>query len=81
MKTALKKSLIGLICLLGGISAFYPSQKNNSNSEVYLQLANIDALASNEGSSIHCIGSGSIDCNGRKVDLRLSVFSLPIYNK
>lgn len=80
IKIKIRKGIIGIICVVGGIILTHTA-KNNSpmNSKFYLLLDNIEALASNEGKKDFCVGSGSIDCNGRKVEYKVSTFSLPIY--
>lgn len=39
-------------------------------------LANIEALANNEGPALSCAGSGSIDCIGYKVEIKITGLSL-----
>jgi hypothetical protein len=49
----------------------------------YLQFANVEALASNEGgaegSLTYCMGSGSIDCYDHKVERKIVALSPPLY--
>lgn len=71
MKRLLKISFLST-CIA---AAFYFS--TSENEEVHdLVFNNIEALASGEGSSDHCFGSGSVDCRGYKVDWKISGYSL-----
>ena len=82
IKIKIRKSIIGIICVIGGIILTHTVKNNsamNSNSNIYLLLGNIEALASNEGRRDYCVGFGSIDCNGQKAEYKVSTFSLPLY--
>lgn len=55
------------------VNCIFESPKQFSN----LTLNNIEALASGEGEpNIYCIGTGSIDCEGRKVLTKYNPLSL-----
>lgn len=68
MKNKIKKSIISIVFIAGGIIVLN-TMKNDTNTSLndYLQLENIEALAASETGNAHlCIGSGSVDCNGYK---------------
>jgi hypothetical protein len=82
MNTKIKKSIIGVMCIIGVIFWAHTTKKSSDvHFNTYLQFANIEALASNEGSATYCMGSGSIDCSGYKVERKIIAFSPPLYNK
>lgn len=72
------KQLFKITFLLACVaSAFYLG--TSENKEVHdLAINNIEALAREEGSSgsVHCFGSGSVDCLGYKVSYRFDNYSL-----
>lgn len=75
MKKNLIKRMLALICL-GGIYFYNTSDATDIN---LLALENIEALAQGEGDdniNIVCLGNGSIDCRGHKVDEKITGFSL-----
>lgn len=79
MNVKIKKSIFGIACMISGV-ILVNITKESSAPIVSLQLENVEALASNEGSGNYiCIGSGSVDCNGYKVEGMVRPFSLPIY--
>ena len=80
MNIKIKTGIVGIVCLIGGTLLVHTARNSSEiNPNVYLQLDNINALASNEGGKNYCSGSGSIDCNGQKVEQKISTFGLPIY--
>lgn len=74
MKKNIGKGIVALFCL-GGIYFL-----NTPDTTVTSRLAfeNIEALAEGEGSgeNYKCYGTGSIDCYGRKVEEKITGFSL-----
>lgn len=70
------KQLFKITFLLACVaSAFYLG--TSENKEVHdIAFNNIEALASGEGGSVHCFGSGSVDCLGHKVSYRFDNYSL-----
>jgi hypothetical protein len=82
MNTKIRKNIVGAMCIIIGVVLGAHAAKKNSgvHANTYLQLANMEALASNEATSTYCIGSGSIDCNGYKVERKAIIFSPPLYN-
>lgn len=82
MNTKIKKSIVGLMCIIGGAFSLYMIEKDSEVSfNGYLHLDNVEALASNEGWINDCVGIGSVDCNGRKVKSKSSIFSIPLLYK
>jgi hypothetical protein len=84
MNTKVKKSIIGVMCIIGVAFWAYMAKENSDvHFNTYLQLANVEALASTEGSAggsaTYCMGSGSIDCSGHKVERKIVAFSPPLY--
>lgn len=67
---AVKLFFVSIVACM--IVANFPSMvKNTDKTTMDMTLENIEALAQGEGSIRWCIGSGSIDCNGVKVELKI----------
>ncbi|MDR1091783.1 MAG: NVEALA domain-containing protein [Prevotella sp.] len=86
MNTKVKKSIIGVMCIMGVAFWAYTAKKGSDvHFNTYLQFANVEALAANEGgvggggSGIFCLGSGSVDCLGYKVEKKATIYSPPQY--
>lgn len=73
MKRLTYKALFGVAVMIG-ICYFFMEEKSTIES---LTFENIEALASGENESLfRCYGSGSIDCHGHKVEMKISGLSL-----
>lgn len=73
----MKKTIIKCVVVACGVIAgcYLYSQKENNISDVVLQ--NIEALAEDEYSeATFCYGRGSVDCFGRKVEMKIEGLSL-----
>ena len=80
MTTKVKKSIMGVMCIMGVVFCVHTAKKDSdARFDTWLQLANAEALASGEAGSIYCIGSGSVDCHGYKVERKIVMFSPPLY--
>jgi hypothetical protein len=80
MNTKIRKSIIGVMCIIGVAFWAYTTKKSSDvHFNTYLQLANIEALASDEANATYCFGLGSIDCLGHKVERKLVAYSPPLY--
>lgn len=71
----MKRLVLKSSFLLVAIASLYCFQKKENRTLKNLALANIEALAAGEGGGTTCIGSGSIDCYGYKVDYKATDFS------
>ncbi|MDL2245420.1 NVEALA domain-containing protein [Parabacteroides sp. OttesenSCG-928-J18] len=73
MKQRTKVILIG-ICLILCCTMFKKKDKKDLSE---LALVNVEALAENEGISRYfCIGIGTVDCHGHKVEFMIDNYSL-----
>lgn len=73
MKKIILKGTVIIACIAGAYYLYTGQSSNVTN----LALANIEALASGEsGGNFHCFGSGSVDCLGQKVDMKIGGFRL-----
>jgi len=68
MKTKIKLLLIVLVfCLIGGAYSLVEDQQIKD-----LAFDNVEALASSEGGSgTHCVGYGSMSCNGGYAEFKV----------
>lgn len=72
----MKRLVLKVSFLLIAIVGVYCFQEKENNTIKNLAFANIEALAAGEGGSTICIGSGSIDCRGYKVDWKATGYGL-----
>lgn len=73
----MKRLILKISFLLVAIVGIYCFQEKENDTINNLAFENIEALAAGEGGgSTTCIGSGSIDCYGIKVDWKITSFSL-----
>lgn len=84
MKRSMKLRFYCTICV--SIVSIWGISNTNSNFpknqvESFLQIENVEALASNEGVAKYCVGSGSVDCNGYKAEIVYTLFNLPLKYK
>jgi hypothetical protein len=80
MNTKIRKSIIGVMCIIGVAFWAYTTKKSSDvHFNTYLQLANVEALASDEETATYCLGLGSIDCRGYKVESKAIIYSPPLY--
>ena len=74
MKMKVTKVLLAAILCISAIY-FYNTKRAILINE--LTFENIEALAQREdGGNYYCYGDGSIECDGRNVDVKISDFSL-----
>ncbi|RHJ93056.1 hypothetical protein [Parabacteroides bouchesdurhonensis] len=69
MKTSMTKKMLLIIGVLGFflVSVFLVKQ-HEENVDIRL-CSNVEALAGGEGGGVmYCLGSGTVDCSGFKVD-------------
>lgn len=72
----MKRLVLKVSFLLVAIVGIYCFQEKENNTIKNLAFENIEALAAGEGTGGVCIGSGSVDCRGYKVDWKVTGFSL-----
>lgn len=72
------KTLVKLILAAGCLAAIaYFSNDREANKLNQLASQNIEALAQGEnGGNVYCYYSGSVDCRGYKVEIKISGLSL-----
>ena len=74
-KNVMKVSLL-ILCVAGGC-LFQVGNKQTMLNE--LAMDNIEALAGGESSEGYaCLGSGTVDCYGRNVEIKVTGYSLDI---
>lgn len=77
-KYAIVKMKKKVLVVLIGLGAIYGASRFTGNESVSdLAFQNIEALAQYEtGENYYCINFGDIDCNGVKVDYKMTGFSI-----
>lgn len=75
MKKACLKITIGITCMVAAVCCLYMQDDRNVTD---LVSSNIEALANEEGpmGGVLCLDSGSIDCYGDKVEMKVTNYSL-----
>jgi mevalonate pyrophosphate decarboxylase len=66
------KQLLKLCIVIIGIAFLFILNKSENDEWSDLTYSNMEALASGEGGRSICGGYGSIDCNGYKVEVKVS---------